>query len=271
MLALQTMKSVVSILILYCSVVMCCGQTSLDSLQRETLQEGLLLFRMEKASWVATDILMHNFPSLQKNIEGYLSYVEGSSTRSIFWNDSRKIIFEVKFDSIASESKNFTDKQLRDPSALESDLIDLRQAAFELLNNNVDSFFHFYEYTSPNLIPLIRDQERCVFVITGSAKRELLIGNDYKLIFDNNNHLLSKMPLHNTLIRMKMDEGKKKSSGTFHTHTRADYPIVTSTDICSFLLYRDIFDIYQHTVISDKYFSLFRADLQTLIVLPVGK
>lgn len=229
------------------------------------LEEGLLLYKLEKASWHGTDILVHDNSALINQIAGYLSYVESDTTKTIFWNKTDQIILTVSFDSIPNEKSGIANTQVRIPTTKETDLIALRNAAFEKLSKNEDKFFTFYERTNPNLIPLITPKERIVFILTGSTEKQLCIGNDYKLWFNDKNKVTKKAQLHKSLIPIGAEDN---SVGTYHSHILADQPFMTSTDICTFLLYKDILHMSKHTVVSDKYTSIFDTDRLTFIIIP---
>ena len=152
-------------------------------------------------------------------------------------------------------------------------MIELRQNALNTLLNNEDKFFLFYDGTGPNLIPLInQDSSREVFILTGSNDgSQLLLGNDYKLTYDSDNQLINKKRLHNTLITINtegetMDSGK--TVGSVHTHVIDDLPFMTSTDICTYLLYKDVLELSNHVVVSKDYMSIFDANEGTFIIVP---
>jgi hypothetical protein len=243
---------------------------NIDSLRAATLNEAILLYRLELASWHSTDVLMAKAKEKLNEMNGYASYVEGKNTRAIFWNADNKIVFTVTFDSLASPRNGIVDRDIRNATDFEIDLIGLRNAAYNLLVNNKDKFFSFYENTHPNLVPLLTKTERVVFILTGATQNELLVGNDYKLVFDQKYTVVKKLKLHNSLIRLS-GESDDKVEGSVHTHILDDQPLMTSTDICTFLLYKDIVKMTKHTVVSKKWISIFHADGANLIVVPAPK
>ncbi|WP_333821239.1 hypothetical protein [Ohtaekwangia sp.] len=229
------------------------------------LEEALQLYKLEKASWHSTDILLHDNASLLNQITGYLSYSKGDTTNTIFWNKAGQILLTIGYDSIANEHNGIVNASARAATSKENDLMALRNVAFEKLRKNEGNFFTFYERTSPNFIPIITPNERIVFILTGSNEKQLCIGNDYKLWFNEKNEIIKKAQLHKSLIPIGADNN---SVGTYHSHVLADQPFMTSTDICTFLLYKDILHMSKHTVISDKYTSIFNADNLTFIIVP---
>ena len=67
------------------------------------LNEGKLLFRLEKGSWYGTDDMLTRFKSKKDSIGGYLSYEnEDNKINTIFFSrfDSNKILVRYEFDSL---------------------------------------------------------------------------------------------------------------------------------------------------------------------------
>jgi hypothetical protein len=111
-----------------------------------------------------------------------------------------------------------------------------------------------------------------VVILTASTERKLLVGNDYKLLFDDNNAVSSKIKLHKSLITLSAEGGAHKNEiGSMHTHILADQPFMTSTDICTFLLYQDIFKLNKHVVVSEKWLSIFEVKNLMFVIVPAPK
>lgn len=231
------------------------------------LEEGLYLYRLEKASWHASDILFKDYKNVISEVKGYLSMVDKKTTRTIFWNDQLEIVFTVQFDSMASEKTGVPSSFRRPAMQEEADIIQLRIAAFNKMIENKGKFFSFYEKTRPNLIPVIRNGERIVYVLTASNEKKLLIGNDYKLYFNEKNEINDKTKLHKSLITLDMSDSEKETTGSMHSHVLKDQPFITPTDVCTFMLYKDVFKVSTHTVISEKWMSLFDSDKVNLTII----
>lgn len=148
------------------------------------------------------------------------------------------------------------------------DLIAIRQETVQQVYENKEGFFTFYENTSLNFIPLIRNGKKQVFILTGSQISDVVnIGNDYLLIYNKKHKLTKKEKLHNTLLQFKgkSDDPENPITSTHHSHTLSD--IINSTDICTLLLYKDFVEWKQHYVISKKYVSIFDLEKEDLVVL----
>lgn len=234
------------------------------------LKEGQLLYRLEKASWYGTDYLLENFPNKRDQIGGYLSY-QGDNNKifTIFFerNFTSHVLIRFQFDSLPKQNPIGIDTINLIANQTESDLIKIRQDALEKINSNSDKFFSFYKNTSYNIIPVINQNERKVYSITGPKNNGVvLIGNDYLFKYDSENNFVSKRKIHNSLIQLpaKMDSAKN-AVATMHSHVISE--IIDPTDICTLLLYRDFVEWKQHYVISSKYVSIFDIEKEKLVIM----
>jgi hypothetical protein len=233
------------------------------------LKEGQLLFRSEKASWYGTDEFLSRFPNLKDSIGGYLSY-EGDDHHeyNIFISRENpfRILARLEFDSLPKEKPIYIDMANKSASQKEKDLIIIRQDALDKIRSNSDHFFSFYKNTSFNLIPVISQSERKVYIITGPQNSGVvIIGNDYLLKYDSKNNFISKEKVHNSMIQLPAKNDTINVTATMHSHVISD--VIDPTDICSLLLYKDFVDWKQHYVISKKYVSIFELDKQKLTIL----
>ena len=193
--------------------------------------EGRQLYRSEMASWFGTDVFMAKHRDKRENIGGYFSYMENNLTKCIFFSREKnaEVIGTVTFD------KTFNVKTA--------------------IDNGTTRLFTSYE--------------KDLFVITGPKNTGVvLFGNDYLLLFDEKNNLVSKQKIHNSLITTDLSLGTitttstslaaenpaaTKQTGGIHSHVLSDY--MTSTDICTLLLYERYTTWEEYVVVSDKYVS----------------
>jgi len=235
------------------------------------LEEGKLLYRLEKGSWYGTDDLLERFESKKDSIGGYLSYeTENNLINTIFFSrfDSDKILVRYSFDSLPKVKPIKIDTLNNVASELEKNLILIRQDAKDRASSNEDEFFTFYENTALNFIPVIKGKQRDVFVLTGpQIGGVVLIGNDYKLSYDKRNRFDKKMKIHNSILQFPYNSGDKENPTvqTFHSHIVTEY--ISSTDICTLLLYKDYVEWNQHIVISEKEVSIFDLEKESLFTM----
>lgn len=235
------------------------------------LEEGKLLFRLEKGSWYGTDDMLARFNTKKDSIGGYLSYeTENNQINTIFFSrfNSDKILVRYTFDSLPKVKPIKIDTTNNVASDLEKSLIIIRQDAKDRASSNEDKFFSFYENTALNFIPVIKGKERSVFVLTGpQVSGVVLIGNDYKLSYDKKNKFDEKMKIHNSILQFPYNSGDKenKTVETFHSHVVTEY--ISSTDICTLLLYKNYVEWNKHIVMSKKEVSIFDMEKETLFTM----
>lgn len=261
------MRNLLLIYLALCSVITYAQNKKTEKI----LEEGKLLYRLEKGSWYGTDDMLTRFLTKRDSIGGYVSYeTSDNKINTIFFNrfDPNDILIRYQFDYIPKSEPISIDTLNRASTQLERDLITIRQDARKRASENTDGFFTFYENTSLNFIPIINSKEKKVFVLTGpQATGVVIIGNDYILNYDKTNNLKDKSKIHNSILQFpyKSEDDKNPIESTIHSHVVADY--ISSTDICTFLLYRDYVEWKQHIVISDKQVSIFNLERESLFTM----
>ncbi|MEJ6792633.1 MAG: hypothetical protein QNK89_07890 [Lacinutrix sp.] len=237
----------------------------------EILNEGKLLYRLEKGSWYGTDDFLTRFSDKKDSIGGYLSYEnKESKINTIFYSrfNNSKILVRYTFDSLTQTKPIKVDVTNLKILDLEKDLIALRKDAQNRAAKNTDSFFSFYNNTVLNFIPVITEKERKVFVITGpQISGIVLLGNDYLLKYNNKNKLKTKEKIHNSIIQLPYtsEDKNKPTVATLHSHIVSEY--INSTDICTLLLYKKYVDWKTHYILGKKYVSIFNLEEESLVII----
>ncbi|MBR7720861.1 hypothetical protein [Hymenobacter properus] len=222
------------------------------------------------ASWYGTDIFLAQHKD-QESIGGYFSYPTKEGANCIFFSKSEAptVIGTIAFDStynvktarVGLESRRFT--------AEEAQLYAIRATA--LATMRADTLFKTYRNTNLNIIPLIANGERKVYVLTGPQQNGVVIfGNDYLMTFDANNKLLKKRRLHKNIIPIEYGRSLPDSStveGAMHSHLPETGDFITATDICTLMLYEKFAKWKQHTVVSPSYVSIWNCQTDELVVL----
>lgn len=148
----------------------------------------------------------------------------------------------------------------------------MRLIAVKELTENEDEFFKFYENTNPNIIPIIHNNEKKVYILTGSTGNNVVVfGNDYLLTFDKNSKLKSKKRLHNNIMFVEygnLDENQEVESA-MHSHLPQTGEFITATDICTLMLYYKYTGWDTYNVVSEKYLNMWNAETNTLLVMPM--
>ena len=212
------------------------------------LAEGYLLYRYEKAAWISTDLAMEN-RTVKKDYTGFFVYEEQEEIRVIILGKKSQIcIAEYSFESDFSKPK-LERIESRELSNKEKKLLEVRT---KILENVADKK---YGVTVPdgyslNLILLPFDEKYKLYIITGTSQSDVIpFGNDYLFIANKNGKIENWQKFHSRLIPgyTKMD-GNKVTELT-HSHLKTT-PLMTATDICTFMLYAPLYDIDAFSVYS---------------------
>lgn len=264
------MKKLTGIILFFALAASLTAQKDMSKRIDPIVEEGRRLYRSEMASWYGTDIFIDKYRN-HDNISGYFSYSEGDLNKCIFFSVGKepRVIGTITFDNTFDVEKAQADLTERDFSKMENDLYRMRAAALETIGK--DTLFKTYTNTNLNLIPMISDGERKVYVLTGPQKTGVVIfGNDYLLTFDKKNNLKERKQLHRNILAIEYEEksGDEESQvATIHTHTPETGDLITATDICTLLLYEKYAKWKQHTVISANYVSIWNCRTDELVVL----
>ena len=97
------------------------------------VKEGLYLYKLERASWISTDIISNEHNEMQKLIDGYLSYFSNDSIKSIYWDKQQpqKVLLTFAFDTTFNKHKMVITEVGRNPNDKEKFLIQIRQDALK--------------------------------------------------------------------------------------------------------------------------------------------
>jgi len=248
------------------------GQRDLATLTKPIVEEGKRLYRSEMASWYGTDVFLENYKD-KANVGGYFSYSENEISKCIFFskNSQPKVIGTILFFGTYNKKAAKTDLTERDFTNTEKDLYTIRQIALTTIST--DTLFKTYKNTNFNLIPLITNNEKKVYVLTGPQQNGVVIfGNDYLLTFDKDNNLLKRKQLHKNINQINyggIAEKGKEVEGTMHSHLPGTGDFITSTDICTLMLYEKFTKWKYHNVVSKKYLSTWNCLTDELVVIPM--
>jgi len=231
------------------------GQKDPTEEAQAIVAEGKLLYQSEMASWYGTDLFLEHYKN-RDSIGGYFSYVEKEISKCIFFSksDNPKVIGTISFDSTYNTKTAKTDLSQRDFTANEKDIYAIRKLTLAEINS--DTLFKTYKNINLNLIPLINEKEKKVYVLTGPQQNGVVIfGNDYLLTFDMSNKLIIKKQLHKNIIPIYFggEEKTKQPESTMHNHLPETGEYITATDVCTLMLYEKFAKWKTHNVVSEKY------------------
>ncbi len=249
------------------------AQDNLTAQAKPIVEEGKRLYRSEMASWYGTDIFVEKYPN-KENIGGYLSYMDADVAKCIFFSNATvpKVIGTISFDRTYDTKTAKADLAEREFTSTEKELYTIRKKAYEEIQT--DTLFKSYNNTNFNLIPLISNNEKKVYVLTGTSRNDVVIlGNDYLLTFDKENNVASKKQLHRNIIPVDYGDEKNKDKnvvGAMHSHLPETGDFITATDICTLMLYEKIAKWKSHNVVSKNYLNIWNCETDQLTVIPMS-
>lgn len=258
---------ILSVLLLYPSQVVSQNGLELNEISQNLEREGKELFLLEKTAWMGSDIL-HEVHKSPEKIGGYFSYREGEGTRCIFLSKEKnpKVIASVSFDAAFVETKTVVNLTERVLYSEEKVLYEMRRKA--LSEFNTDSLFKTYSNSSINLMPMIYNGQRKVYILTSPTKEGvLLFGNDYEILFDKDNNIVSKEALHKSLIPISYEGRAGLAKASVHSHVEGKSEFITVTDICALMLYQNFIPWHKHYVLSSRYVSVWNCKSNSLTIV----
>lgn len=248
------------------------GQNDLTTQTQPIVDEGKRLYKSEMASWYGTDLFLEKHKD-RTTIGGYFSYTIDEISKCIFFSktDIPKVIGTITFENSFNTKSAKIDLTERDFTSSENDLYSIRKIALERLNS--DTLFKKYNNTDLNIIPLIYNGEKKVYVLTGPKQNGVVIfGNDYLLTFNNNNTLTNTKRLHKNIIPIGFSSKQtvdNKVESTMHSHLPETGDFITATDICTLMLYEKFAKWKSHNVVSRKYLNCWNCLTDELNVIPM--
>lgn len=219
------------------------------------------------ASWYGTDVFVEQYKN-RANIGGYFSYVENNVPKCVFFSkeENARVIGTVSFDETYDTKTAKTQLTERTFSDVESELYIIRKKALTAMEH--DTIFKTYKGTNLNLVPIITNGEKKVYVLTGPTKNgEVIFGNDYLLTFDKKNNLKSTKRLHTNIITIKYEGKGEKGVAAVHSHLPETGDIITATDICTTMLYEKFAGWETNYVMSENYVSIWDCKSNELVVM----
>jgi hypothetical protein len=261
------MKFLLTFILTLLSLTIFSQNIDLEKKAQEITEEGKYLYRLEIAAWHGSDIFMESYKG-EERIGGYFSYIDNNTPKCLFFSrgENPKVLGVVSFGDIKVVETATIDFKQRDFKENEKHLYAIRRRALtEVQQDTV--LFKTYTNTSLNLIPVIRNGEKKVYVLTGPKVTDVvLFGNDYLMTFDEQDNLKEKIEIHRNLIPIEFKKGQN-AVGAMHSHLSETGDFITPTDICTLMLYAKFAEWKLHIVMSQRYVSIWNCDTETLTLM----
>ncbi len=260
---LTTMKQLLTVFAVLLTLLVKSQNT--EKLSKEIKEEGIALYHSEMASWNGTDIFIENYKN-RENIGGYFSYLDEGVPKCIFFSKSQKVIGTISFPANYNPKDAKLDLSERDFTPQETEYFTIRQNALKRIHN--DTIFKVYKDTNLNIVPLIRNKVKKVYVLTGTSAANIVVfGNDYLITFDRNDEVRNVEKLHNSMIVQKInDEKTGHTISGMHSHVIENWQTITPTDICTLMLYQKFTGWESYTTISKKFVSIWNPNNNLMIM-----
>ncbi|MCP1224464.1 hypothetical protein [Sebaldella sp. S0638] len=267
------MKKIILLLALTVSFVVFAGEKYsreyLDNQAKQIMAEANELYLLERGAWVGTDMLSEKFPKQVKNLGGYVTYLSDNNTiTSVFYTKDPvpMTIAVFTFDIHARLRDAKIDSKERKLTKLENELRLIRESVYKEMKNT--SFYQFYSNTSPNIIPIIKNNEKKAYILTGPSLDNILImGNDFLLTFNDDYTLKNTEAFHNSMVVQNTALPEMKDAvSAVHTHVKGKSEFITPTDLCTLRLYASMLNLESYSVISADYISVWDFKKNTLTI-----
>ncbi len=250
------MKKIYNLFFLFLAISL--SAQNLEKIAKEITDEGTTLYRSEMASWYGTDVFLANYQN-RENIGGYFSYIDEGVPKCIFFSKANQVIGTIAFPTNYKPENAKIDLTERSFTNTENEYATIRTTALHRIKT--DTIFKFYKNTDLNLVPIIKDKSKKVYVLTAPKENNtVLFGNDYLIDFNKKNEITKVQRLHKSLISQKIvDEEVGKTVSGIHSHILEDWPYMTPTDICTLMLYQNLTNWESYNVVNKKYFSIWNS------------
>jgi hypothetical protein len=232
--------------------------------------EGKALYKSEFASWYGSDIFSEKCKRRRAIAGGYISYDSGKGLVNVFFTKEPgpKVLSTITFGYDFNSDNYKLDTTDREFTLFEKQLYTLRQAAIARIYK--DTLFKRYNHTSLNPVPLILNNVKRVYLLTGPDVNGVVVfGNDYLIDFDIDNNITGIKKLHKGLIAINASksDGSKIEIAAMHSHLPEYSPYITATDIVTLMLYEKFTNWKQHIVISKDYVSIWDCERNKLAIV----
>lgn len=261
------MKQLLLILIFF-APIFAFAQKVNKKAEAQAINEGYKLYLSEMASWHGTDLFLTNHGDLKDKAAGYFSYAHQDSVTCIFYSKDNvpTSLVSFTFDKSFNLNNVKTKATSRAFTEQENILYQIRKRALHEVNT--DTLFKHFNNTSLNLVPLVEGNSKKVYVLTGpQVNGVVLLGNDYLMTFNKKNEVVAKKKLHNNLIPVDHAADKAAEAVTVHSHLPATGDYITSTDVCTLLLYGKMSNWKQHYIISENFVTIWDIDSRNSVML----
>lgn len=242
----------------------------LQAINDSIINEGMLLYNYEKASWEISDKFIAECKH-QDKLTGVLTYAKSDNTiTTIYYNENESKCYYEGIRSADGTVKGIA--EVRDLTEPETEQIRKKKSYTEkaFATKIIKGAANGHGPLNIEIIPINKNLVR-VYFLQGTTQSNILpIGNDYCFDFNAEGELISQRQCHKTFIPTPVNPIKPGIS--IHNHVPGKSYIEPS-DICTFMLYgHDLYHMKEFCVFSldfDRVFK-FNAETKTIDVIDMN-
>lgn len=233
--------------------------------------EAKKLYNARVISACANKWLQNQGSDWENKVGGSFSYAENSGQKCVIFSDGESpvVLATLYFSDQPAIERIIIDTVSRIFTAFEQDVFNIKKQAQQQIV--ADRLFRKEENTNWSIIPLVDFNSKRVYVFAGSSVNGTIVfGNDYLLLYDQENHLLSASQLHQNIIPLnyRLDNDDEPIT-TVHNHSGCAASFLTATDICTVMLYEKSARWKKHMVISKTHVSVWDCEKDELFMFTV--
>lgn len=243
------------------------SQIEFKKISTDILNEGKNLYLLEQSAWIASDSSENKI--VKEDITGFISLFDKDIIKVLFYNkineDEYSVIQTFKFSNSIELNYIGYDDHIRSPNNDELYFIQIKEGTYDLLDN-FDMLFKEYENTGFNISIFEEDGIFKIFIMSGAQKYGILpLGNDLEFKCNKKEPIIEFVrKIHTRYIPINLNNETDNTKATVHYHADQSSKFISSTDICTILLYKNMTDIKKHIVVSDEFISVFNSEKLTL-------
>lgn len=212
------------------------SDSELAAIHDSICSEAYILYDFEKCAWNSGDSFTENCKSkIKKKVDGVMTYAlsEKALTTIYFNTEEWKCYYQYIQNG---QDSTVVISEPRDIEPNEFSLFNLiLRARTQIAQMNVLPTNSALGPLNMDVIPMSENLIRIYFVQGANRRYVIPFGNDFCFDFDGQGNLITWRKFHSGLIASEWEKGNPPTM-LMHSHLEMS-PYITTTDICTFMLY----------------------------------
>ncbi|UYZ59921.1 hypothetical protein [Hymenobacter latericus] len=243
-----------------------------EAARQQALRDGLALYEVERASWVSDDVLRAQ-PSLPLQPVTFLSYATPDSVRTVFIGvvaNQPTVVLQVSYGKGQLQPSQARVQPTGRPLADNEEKLFLIQQDV-LKRQRKLTGGQSPAGTTYNVSVIEQGTTYKAYLLLGATTAGVVpLGADWCLTYGPDGKLQRTQRLHQSYVPITPPPAGTTVQASVHTHLPGYPALITPTDICTLLLYREALppSHSRHVVLGAELASVFELNTQELRVLP---